>query len=101
RHTSFSRDWSSDVCSSDLNKLEPVSGPFAEARIFEVGTPLRSDCVLAVRLGKRWWTLDLRPGCRGPGVTFASKDLAVAQTQDEQIGRASCRGRGRRSAAAG
>src|SRR5690606_40969611 len=29
RHTSFSRDWSSDVCSSDLGRLEPpaTGGP--------------------------------------------------------------------------
>src|SRR5690606_39953426 len=26
RHTRFSRDWSSDVCSSDLNKLVVITG---------------------------------------------------------------------------
>src|SRR6266511_2344382 len=28
RHTSFSRDWSSDVCSSDLHRFEPRGHPF-------------------------------------------------------------------------
>src|SRR5690606_40877322 len=27
RHTRFSRDWSSDVCSSDLEELVPIVGP--------------------------------------------------------------------------
>src|SRR5690606_40274362 len=34
RHTRFSRDWSSDVCSSDLHIIGWVSGPSDRVRSF-------------------------------------------------------------------
>jgi hypothetical protein len=77
------------VCDADkgsdigVNKVEPVDGPFAEARLFEAGTPERSDCVLAMRTGKTWWAHELRVGCRAAGVTLVSKDLAVAKPNNE------------------
>src|SRR5271165_7328121 len=37
RHTRFSRDWSSDVCSSDLDKVMVV--PIQNVETFEFGTP--------------------------------------------------------------
>src|SRR5690606_39560684 len=37
RHTIFSRDWSSDVCSSDLSFLGDASGPLAEVVRYRVG----------------------------------------------------------------
>src|SRR5207302_8252551 len=40
RHTSFSRDWSSDVCSSDLRLWDRLFGRFFRAfnRVFELTT---------------------------------------------------------------
>jgi hypothetical protein len=64
-----------------INKLDPVTGPFAEARLFEVGTPARSDCLLAMRTDAQWWVLDLLPGCRSATTSIQSKDLAIAQPQ--------------------
>src|SRR5690606_1205580 len=34
RHTSFSRDWSSDVCSSDLVRVAPLRGESGVERLF-------------------------------------------------------------------
>src|SRR5207302_5076447 len=37
RHTRFSRDWSSDVCSSDLGlQVEPLAGRLRRAAVFAV-----------------------------------------------------------------
>src|SRR5690606_9737100 len=64
RHTSFSRDWSSDVCSSDLGGLMPVcldvaQAPFRRAtfdRIL-VDAPCSNLGVLRRRPEARWhWT---------------------------------------------
>src|SRR5437016_9047420 len=47
RHTRLVSDWSSDVCSSDLNPLEPARGDFlihgAEGRTRVQGHPRRDD----------------------------------------------------------
>src|SRR5690606_40325936 len=79
RHTRFSRDWSSDVCSSDL--VEAAMSPFADAyllaafhSIFVVflGTPLNN------------------------ALLFHCYALLAKQVQTSrliQIGRASCRER--------
>src|SRR5690606_40260692 len=36
RHTSFSRDWSSDVCSSDLTAVKEVAGAITSATLATV-----------------------------------------------------------------
>src|SRR5690606_39560994 len=71
RHTRFSRDWSSDVCSSDLNSL----GPWA----LDCGprTPVTMNCAC----GKRSPSME-RNGMPPP---------------PPKIGRASCRERGEMS----
>src|SRR5690606_41174671 len=81
RHTRFSRDWSSDVCSSDL-----------EAHV---------GCLLDRLVdGEQWRDLDdsAHAGCRYDGKDEAYRGpfkLAV-----EEIGRASCRERVWRSVVA-
>src|SRR5690606_40940537 len=93
RHTRFSRDWSSDVCSSDLparsgfelvDQLEPSPGPLdlaAGARGEAlIGEALEGDGALAV--GVR--------SVREPAVEHGA---AHVLDMVEQIGRASCRER--------
>src|SRR5690606_40351637 len=43
RHTSFSRDWSSDVCSSDLLRRQPVLLTFE--RGYQIGVSPRAEKV--------------------------------------------------------
>src|SRR5690606_39693308 len=89
RHTTFSRDWSSDVCSSDL------SGESAYSAKLTVTLP-RSD--VASFMG---W-LDRRH----PLKTRATSELdpsaraAAARRERAEIGRASCRGGEKESRAA-
>src|SRR5690606_41153222 len=93
RHTRFSRDWSSDVCSSDLGVPAP-NDPLDGLRRL-MGSP--DLC------SKRWiWeqydhmvmadTVQ-RPGGDAAVVRVHGTRKALAMTSDE-IGRASCRERG-------
>src|SRR5436309_4554922 len=95
RHTRFSRDWSSDVCSSDLGTKRPG------LRLLTVGT----DC----SVGKKYTALaiDKELRARGlasdfratgqTGVLISGRGLAidavVADFISGEIGRASCRER--------
>src|SRR5690606_39534607 len=89
RHTRFSRDWSSDVCSSDLNVLIPGVGGSGV-------TTLGALLGMAAHLeGKGCTVLDQAGLAQkfGPVVTH----VRIAAKQDDiyavQIGRASCRER--------
>src|SRR2546429_4533681 len=79
RHTRCSRDWSSDVCSSDL--------------LWSIATPCSE-------ISRRFWeSVDDDVGPRvgnGSGVEVAWRRAARARDMEchEQIGRASCRERG-------
>src|SRR5690606_40374027 len=81
RHTRFSRDWSSDVCSSDLGGTRPARQHLAaqcgdEARQIEVDVLARVvDLARLQELGD-----EHRP-------------LLTARLVNAQIGRASCRER--------
>src|SRR5690606_40693851 len=79
RHTRFSRDWSSDVCSSDLG------GP---ALLAERGVEVPEDVDRAVAEWRQ----------RGAAVLYVIENGEVTgafSVEDEiQIGRASCRERG-------
>src|SRR5690606_40978481 len=101
RHTRFSRDWSSDVCSSDLDQQKEMLVALAVAGS-EFGV---DEHVRAVQ------TFD-RSG--GDGITrFDSSQVAQSlhleggggqaahQTGDQEIGRASCRERGEGSGGGG
>src|SRR5690606_40407984 len=93
RHTRFSRDWSSDVCSSDLVSLDEVQGVRGSTRL-EAKKQRRRE---GRELGRR----------RSPIITeseFLARRESVervmvvrrrgGRTQIAEIGRASCRGRG-------
>src|SRR5690606_41132895 len=79
RHTRFSRDWSSDVCSSDL-------GVEIAAFVSQVGP---------VKVQKSYTELDLREA-ENNAVRCADPDVAQEMFDylDGEIGRASCRERG-------
>src|SRR5690606_39742426 len=92
-HTRFSRDWSSDVCSSDLTEArKQVAASIADETRLE-----KQAAEQAVR-SQEWVRramLALRPGDEG----LAKEALARKKEHDatreqflEQIGRASCRG---------
>src|SRR5690606_40266094 len=94
RHTRFSRDWSSDVCSSDL----PLANLDARARIDRaaqaIGVPILVGGLLhgpgerqLQNVGIVW-----EPG-RGPTHTYVK--------QHPEIGRASCREKGEKSVGVG
>src|SRR5690606_40236334 len=94
RHTRFSRDWSSDVCSSDL-------APRAAVLAAAGGVPVRLSGVVATlgraTRGARGGVLD-EPGLLGARrVLVAGLRSRVADTERQQrgqIGRASWRERG-------
>src|SRR5690606_39296245 len=85
RHTSFSRDWSSDVCSSDLTRLG-VRGGDGQRALLLVGEFL-GDLLDAFDLAQDFPGRgnDALPRWRHAGQVFA--------TAREEIGRASCRAR--------
>src|SRR5690606_40678936 len=89
RHTRFSRDWSSDVCSSDLTEdYNPA--------VLSGGNPAHNEGILrAKRLVAHLDDAVLKRGGRRAGrigwatCRFRRHERGV----DAQIGRASCRGR--------
>src|SRR5690606_40297595 len=91
RHTRFSRDWSSDVCSSDL------AGDDNFGQIFGTPSPdLRAIAEIEI-LGQRVGTpaAGVVNGGRAPDAARAveGEHQADAGTGGLQIGRASCRKR--------
>src|SRR5690606_39335953 len=82
RHTRFSRDWSSDVCSSDLNALRK----FVET----VGVAKR-DNVIEVSLLEFCIREDLNK--TAPRVMAVLDPVKLVITNYPEIGRASCRER--------
>src|SRR5207302_6956308 len=93
RHTRFSRDWSSDVCSSDLPDHEAVKQAVATLRPQEA-TAIGDGILVALKaLPGR--TVDLpegRLGLPGPSAPGAQPPPSPPSTRPE-IGRASCRER--------
>src|SRR5690606_40377787 len=87
RHTRFSRDWSSDVCSSDLVKPREVSRYCAPDR-------LKSDERIIVQLKSTWFPIgecSLRN--RGTMEIYREKSDETDSGEVTKIGRASCRER--------
>src|SRR5207247_4200674 len=95
RHTRSTRDWSSDVCSSDLVVLEPKPGkptdPNDVRATIDVFTDISGLFVINNESG--WYEAWLIHDLRVPGVALARSDES-AQFGTE-IGRASCRERGK------
>src|SRR5690606_41012734 len=91
RHTRFSRDWSADVCSSDLAHAERLAAR-AVAHPCGCGMPSAWCEAAATVAGKACC-----PGCSHPATRepAASADngpaKAAACDQTPEIGRASCR----------
>src|SRR5690606_39403631 len=81
RHTRFSRDWSSDVCSSDLVSLH-IETHVREDRIHLYGFEATAE--------RAWFTL--LQTVQGVGAKVAIAILSLYE-----IGRASCRERAYRS----
>src|SRR5690606_40809980 len=89
RHTRFSRDWSSDVCSSDLLTLEVGSVSFDVMHIIPRET---AEAVVSALAG----------GVSGAAEAAAAGEAALAAASagrtvprvagGKEIGRASCRG---------
>src|SRR5947209_19794424 len=94
RHTRYWRDWSSDVCSSDL-AAAPDAGPVAPAAppaVLELApaTPERSE---ERRVGKERGTQEWREHKRqndphdAPGESFPESDLVCATLKDAEVQR--------------
>src|SRR5207302_7844833 len=88
RHTRFSRDWSSDVCSSDLGRFR---------RVLALPALASRECRAVVRGtdGAPWFGAgvpDAAPLLGSPGLNDATIHLLQACVPN-QIGRASCRER--------
>src|SRR5690606_40834830 len=83
RHTRFSRDWSSDVCSSDL----------AGTHALQLQTPTWTDPLNDTHKYGLWAYYQ---GCLYGEANCTNPDLAVAKIDGQlsEIGRASCRERG-------
>src|SRR5690606_40232819 len=87
RHTIFSRDWSSDVCSSDLDHLLGALDDLADGRLGVVhGVQLRGDALggphgAAVRRG-----IDASAKPKRPQAPAQGDGLRLTE-----IGNASCR----------
>src|SRR5258707_5421181 len=85
RHTRYWRDWSSDVCSSDLWGEPGTDGQHAFFQMLHQGTDIVPLEIIAVQ----------RPshGLQGHHEQLLANALAQAQALMQEIGRASCRER--------
>src|SRR5690606_40085773 len=87
RHTRFSRDWSSDVCSSDLGEVDAFINPHPPEAVMTPGGGIE-------RLFPDW-SETTRAYFRRHGYFPIMHVLAVKaerlMRRPEQIGRASCR----------
>src|SRR5690606_39673103 len=93
RHTSFSRDWSSDVCSSDLGPPSPGS-IFAYFAVSPpsgvVGMIIQVLIAAAVAFAAAWFLL-----VTDKTVKIENEEFEAQQAAEAEIGRASCRESGR------
>src|SRR5699024_11517634 len=85
RHTRSKRDWSSDVCSSDLVK------PFA--RVYGLDEHEMANPIDHYRSIYELFTRQLLPGLRPIDTSAHTLVSPVDGTLSEEIGRASCRER--------
>src|SRR5690606_11164233 len=75
RHTRFSRDWSSDVCSSDLNQPAAASTPSRISTSNSHHQPARRDGVAAACLA----AFGLSAGCLSAGFCSAAVDSGAGR----------------------
>src|SRR5690606_40928189 len=86
RHTRFSRDWSSDVCSSDLDVLPGDEHGPSRAAVWPAGEDVEHMTVGGERLQRA--VVPVIPDLRW---VHALKGLAPLAGEHDQIGRASWR----------
>src|SRR5690606_40287730 len=84
RHTSFSRDWSSDVCSSDLGLLLSILSPVAFAQQAAAPEP---------EPGARTLDTVQVTGSRIRRAELETQVPVQVLSREDKIGRASCRER--------
>src|SRR5690606_39768669 len=84
RHTSFSRDWSSDVCSSDLRRFPNLVVPPSDDLCF--ATKNRQDAVRQIAA-----RVDLFLVVTSAASSNGMRLVELAQDITGKIGRASCR----------
>src|SRR5207253_5962185 len=91
RHTRWPRDWSSDVCSSDLHLRGPTIRPDDVVARLEFSDPPPAE------MSEHATRDRLRAAAHEPErchLDRAALDHAPCAVEVDQIGRASCRGRG-------
>src|SRR5690606_39365096 len=100
RHTRFSRDWSSDVCSSDLTRTTAAL-PDLHRRLFSAG--IRTAYMVDYPIADSPAAVEILRGFLEAGECSIGTQLHpwVNPPFDEEIGRASCRESGRRAGVAG
>src|SRR5690606_41177521 len=91
-HTRFSRDWSSDVCSSDLVAaiVEGDSGDDGILDVWALGTDGTLQRVWRDAATETWRIEPMAP-VAGGGAGFAAGQVALHVADLDKIGRASCR----------
>src|SRR5690606_38681075 len=87
RHTIFSRDWSSDVCSSDL----VVDGPVHARLAPQAGAALIDEHVATAALAHAVLPGEEDSIARQRAAGARLHDALLHQQRDVEIGRASCR----------
>src|SRR5690606_40278283 len=94
RHTRFSRDWSSDVCSSDLKNAAGL--PWSERILLHSQISQHSSSVTVPAVARQ----DLLPPtpCHTPASVTSMHTSLPSQPSPTptKIGRAACRDRGKR-----
>src|SRR5690606_40526857 len=71
RHTRFSRDWSSDVCSSDLTRLNSQSGPHPDGIQYREQGDLFHSWYTSCRIPFRLHSRHTQPCSTGPAARTA------------------------------
>src|SRR5690606_40947950 len=94
RHTRFSRDWSSDVCSSDLPEVGELENPVFIGKQYMLKLQHQTGKKFSAR-GQGPYTMDEQPA-RGGDKSGQALDILTNYTllAHGEIGRASCRERG-------
>src|SRR5690606_39675393 len=100
RHTRFSRDWSSDVCSSDLERLGVHPGLLGQLALEQPGLVLEPLLDLE-QLDEDLHLRAEHPGVEGLGEVVDRPGGVAAEDLVPEIGRASCREGVEMSAVAG
>src|SRR5690606_40676544 len=88
-HTSFSRDWSSDVCSSDRRATVVVR--IVEAPVHVVDASVGFGTVDCLRAGVQWTSRSFGGGARRLSLVASVSKLGIGAPLDFSAGRAVCR----------